>query len=162
VVFAAWTDDAAVETLTVVRPIPAEYEPGELYRRELPPILEVLACVGPALDAIVVDGYVWLAGRGPGLGAHLHRELAERVAVVGVAKSAWKRPASPGARDRAHRVVPVVRGRSARPLFVTAAGMDVQVAAARVKHMHGAHRLPTLLKAVDALARGGGDRVVPS
>ena len=39
-------------------------------------------------------------------------------------------------------------------LFVTAAGIDVAAAARGLKSMHGAHRLPTLLARVDALARG--------
>ena len=50
-------------------------------------------------------------------------------------------------------MVPVLRGKSTRPLFVTSAGIDVQKSAELVAQMHGAHRLPTLLKAVDQLVR---------
>jgi deoxyribonuclease V len=47
----------------------------------------------------------------------------------------------------------VVRG-GARPLHVTALGLDAADAAARVAAMHGPYRLPTLLKRADQLARG--------
>jgi deoxyribonuclease V len=48
----------------------------------------------------------------------------------------------------------VVRGTEAkRPLYVTAAGVGVDQAAAWVRSMHGPHRLPTLLKRVDRLCR---------
>jgi deoxyribonuclease V len=49
--------------------------------------------------------------------------------------------------------VPIVRGISRQPLFVTTIGTDVAAAAAAVLGMHGAHRIPTLLKRVDRLAR---------
>jgi deoxyribonuclease V len=151
VVFASWEDVAPAATHAITTPLAAEYAPGELFRRELPPLLAVLAQVAAPLEVVIVDGYVWLAGHGAGLGAHLYDALGARVAVVGVAKTAWTRPDP--APDPARRVVPVVRGGSARPLYVTAAGMDPDVAAARVARMHGAHRLPTLLKLADTLAR---------
>jgi deoxyribonuclease V len=50
--------------------------------------------------------------------------------------------------------IEVFRGRSSRPLDVTAAGMDPGAAAERIRRMRGAYRLPTLLKYVDRLARG--------
>ena len=49
---------------------------------------------------------------------------------------------------------PVLRGDSSRPLFVTAAGMNPHGAAELVRGMHGPHRVPTLLKRADQLARG--------
>jgi deoxyribonuclease V len=119
-------------------PPAAPYEPGRFYLRELPPLLAVLQ--GP-LDLVVIDGYVWLGPERPGLGAHLHEALG--VPVLGVAKTAFQGAAA----------VPVLRGESRRPLFVTAAGVDVNEAAAWVRGMHGAHRVPTLLKQVDRLCR---------
>jgi deoxyribonuclease V len=47
----------------------------------------------------------------------------------------------------------VERGGSAKPLYVTAAGIAAETAAAHVAAMHGAHRIPTLLKLVDRLVR---------
>jgi deoxyribonuclease V len=40
-----------------------------------------------------------------------------------------------------------------RPLYLTSAGMEQKKASERIKMMHGAYRVPTLLKRVDLLAR---------
>jgi deoxyribonuclease V len=94
-------------------------------------------------DLVVIDGYVWL-DRHEGLGAHLYEALERRVPVIGVAKAAA--PPSPAAQV-------VLRGRSRRPLYVTSAGLPVEVAAAKVRSMAGPHRIPTLLGEADRLAR---------
>lgn len=119
----------------------APYVPGRFYERELPPILRVLSGVTVPLDVVVVDGHVWLGPDRPGLGAHLHAAI--RVPVIGVAKTAF----------RGAPTIEVLRGRSARPLFVTAIGVDPDQAAAAVRAMHGPSRIPTLLRDVDRLAR---------
>ena len=108
-------------------------------------MLALVESVEEPLEAIVIDGYVWLdaAGR-PGLGAHLFEALGGRIPVVGVAKSAFQ--GSPHAER-------VLRGTSARPLYVTAAGLDARQAAAAVGSMHGPHRFPTVLQRADALSR---------
>ena len=128
---------AILERTVVVRGI-APYEPGAFFKRELPCLLAVLTGVAPTI--VIVDGHAELDGR-PGLGAHLATALG--LPVIGVAKSAF-----PGARAR-----PLLRGRSARPLWVSAAGMRLDDAAALVASLAGAHRLPTLLQRVDQLAR---------
>lgn len=156
-VFRDWTDERATAEHVGTVPLPAPYVPGAFFERELPPMLDVLGQVKDDLTTIVVDGYVWLAGKGMGLGAHLHEALGTKIAIVGVAKTEWTRPAEPS-EDPTHRAVHVTRGGSARPLFVTAAGIDVDVAAGLVATMHGAHRLPTLLKAVDGLVRAAAAR----
>jgi deoxyribonuclease V len=139
-----WTDAVGagvhVERFAGVAP----YQPGHFYRRELPCLLAVLAKVREPLDAVIVDGYVWLRDRTPGLGAHLYEALGRAVAVVGVAKTRFASAAAEA----------VVRGSSRRPLFVTAAGMDLADAADRVRRMHGPFRIPTLLRRVDQLCRG--------
>lgn len=123
----------------------AAYEPGAFYRRELPCLQAALAQLSVGGDAVlVIDGYVFLDADGrKGLGAHLHDATGR--AVVGVAKSPFK--GSDFARA-------VVRGSAKRPLFVTAAGVDLGDAAAAVAAMHGKHRLPTLVLRADQLARG--------
>ena len=144
VVAAAWTDARAVVERVVDAEVSAEYTPGELYRRELPPLLAALAAL-PSLPAIIlVDGHAWLGPDRPGLGVHLHRALDGRAAVVGVAKSEFA-----GA-----TAIPVRRGTSARPLWVSAIGIDAGLAAAEVARMHGPNRLPVLLLRADHLARG--------
>jgi deoxyribonuclease V len=145
VVAAAWTDAAAIEERVERIAQVAPYRPGAFYERELPCLLAVLAAVKTPVRIVVVDGYVTLDEGRPGLGAHLHERLGGGVAVVGVAKTAYRGAAF---------ATPVERGGSARPLFVTARGIDAAEAARLVALMHGEHRRPTLLARADQLARG--------
>lgn len=126
----------------------APYEPGEFWRRELPQISAALQAWqeagGPVPGLVVVDGYVTLDPSGrPGLGWHVHQALG--VAVIGIAKTSFA---------TATHAVPVLRGTASRPLLVTAAGVDVEVAAAAVASMAGASRLPDAARRADRLARG--------
>jgi deoxyribonuclease V len=129
---------------TGVAPETAPYRPGEFYRRELPPLRTVLQGIG-GLGLLVVDGYADLDPDGrPRLGAHAHTEFA--IPVIGVAKSAFR---------TAVHAIPVLRGTSGRPLFVTAAGMPRADAAELVRLMTGRFRLPDALRRADELARTG-------
>ncbi len=120
------------------------YRPGQFYLRELPPLRAVLDGLSQ-LALLVVDGYADLDPDGrPGLGARACAEFG--VPVIGVAKSAFR---------TATHAIPVLRGASARPLYVTAAGMPRTQAADLVRHMAGRHRLPDALRRADALARHG-------
>jgi len=123
----------------------APYEPGSFYRRELPCLLAVLERLPPPRpELLVIDGYVWLDAAGTkGLGAHLSDALGG-ARVIGVAKTAYR-----GAAFAAR----VLRGTSQSPLFVTSVGIEPSEAAALVAAMHGPHRIPTLLRRVDQLAR---------
>jgi deoxyribonuclease V len=131
------------DSRTKLVPDPGPYRSGEFYLRELPPLRAVLQDAGP-LDLIVVDGYVDLdpAGR-PGLGALVHGEFG--APVIGVAKSLFL---------TATHAALVLRGASARPLYVTAAGLPVADAAALVSEMAGPFRIPDALRRADRLARG--------
>lgn len=145
--FSDWPDSASVveRVLPIARVEP--YQPGQFYRRELPCLLAVLA-TGPAADIIVVDGYVWLEDEShPGLGAHLHRALDKKAAVIGVAKTRY---------PEARLTLEIRRGSSQNPLYVTAVGIDLATAVDHVSRMHGPYRIPTLLKRVDQLCRGDG------
>ena len=94
---------------------------------------------------IVIDGYVWLGDdQAPGLGAHLHRAIGGRSAVIGVAKTRFL---------SARPVEEVHRGSSRVPLYVTAVGLDLSESARCIREMHGPYRIPTLLKRVDRLCR---------
>ena len=104
-------------------------------------MLAVLAST-PRFGIVIVDGYVWLAGGTPGLGAHLHGALG--VPMIGVAKTRYASAA--GAAE-------VCRGESRSPLFVSAVGLELAEAVEGVRRMHGPYRVPTLLKQVDALTR---------
>ncbi len=147
VLFRRWRDlePCATEVVKQDRKA-AAYAPGAFYLRELPCILGLLERLPAPPSTIVIDGYVHLDDRGrKGLGAHLYEVLKRQVPVIGVAK----RPFA-GSRH----AEPVLRGRSERPLYVTAAGHAAQEAAEAIASMSGAHRLPTLLKLADSLSRG--------
>jgi deoxyribonuclease V len=145
--FDDWGDErAAREGTATYPPAPAPYASGQFFRRELGYLLTTLRdAVDVAPSLIVVDGYTWLGVGKPGLGAHLYEHLERKIPVVGVAKRSF--------RDNT-LAIPVLRGTSKQPLFVTAAGIDAAAMAAEVSRMAGAHRIPVLLKRVDRLARG--------
>jgi deoxyribonuclease V len=137
---AAFAHVRAERTAMIAR-VPA-YRPGEFYLRELPPLRAVLDNLS-GLSLLVVDGYADLDPSGrPGLGAHAHTEFG--IPVIGVAKSRFR---------TATHAVPVKRGSSVRPLFVTAAGMPAADAADLVRRMAGRYRLPDALRRADNLAR---------
>ena len=140
---ASFTHVVAEATVMVMAGQAPPYEPGEFFRRELPPIRAVLTAVErPGL--LIVDGYVDLDPRGRmGLGAHAHVEFG--IPVIGVAKSPF---------TAATHAAAVRRGTSARPLYVTAAGLPVAQAAELVRRMPGRFRLPDPLRRADALSRG--------
>jgi deoxyribonuclease V len=140
-----WTSGDVISELTSKYTPVAEYQAGRFRRRELAPLLAVLELLEETPSTIVIDGYVWLSeDDAPGLGAHLYRELVEPIPIVGIAKSRY------GSGDHA---IKVLRGGSKRPLYVTSIGMQASLAASYVQRMHGQNRVPTLLKAVDTLAR---------
>jgi deoxyribonuclease V len=137
-----WLDAAPAAEHTLETEVAAAYVPGEFYRRELPPVLEVLRGVAD-LATVIIDAHVWLGPDRPGLGARLHDALGGAVAVVGVAKNAFSGAPS----------LPVIRN-AARPLYVSAIGLDPREAAAQVAAMHGPYRIPALIRRADQLARG--------
>ena len=143
VIFDSW--DATAPSQTVVRrsPIAAAYEPGAFYRRELPPILDLIRELADVPDIVIIDGYVRLGVDRPGLGAHLYDALDRRSAIVGVAKKSFKDAPA----------IEVRRGGSERPLYVTAAGMSAEEAAQHIAQMSGPFRIPTLIKLADQLSR---------
>lgn len=147
VAFHDWMDAIAAEEMIVQVNEVQPYEPGQFYRRELPCLLAVIKAL-PPMEILIVDGHVWLdSGTAPGLGAHLFQALDGKTPVIGIAKTRFR---------GATAACEVLRGESRRPLYVTAVGMTPELAAEKVRSMHGEHRLPTLLKRVDSLCRHGG------
>lgn len=145
VLFDCWTAEKPKSVVTASVPSPQNYEPGAFYKRELPVLLAVLRKVAEPVGVVIVDGYVWLDGNGkPGLGARLHEALGGKIPVIGVAKTQFLGD---------HWSTEVKRGTSQRPLYVTSAGMHVDQAASVIRLMHGKHRIPTLLRLVDQVAR---------
>lgn len=144
--FSNWTDTAPLSEYSVIVDNVAPYETGAFYKRELPCLLAVLHMVGTpdTIGTIIVDSYVDLAPGHPGMGRHLYEVLRQRVPVIGVAKTYFK----------SSTATEILRGQSMSPLYVTAAGMEADVAAQFVQSMVGPHRIPSLLQRVDALSRG--------
>lgn len=145
VIARSWLDaepiEAQVAHLSAVEP----YRPGAFFERELPCILEVLSRVQTEYRVILIDGYVILDEKGtPGLGGHLYAHYGGTIPVVGLAKTSYRESSF---------AAKVLRGTSQSPLFVTAKGLPMEQAARIVAQMHGAHRIPTLAKRVDRLAR---------
>ena len=145
VLFEDWKSAEAVgEYITQIENI-AEYKPGQFYKREMPCILALLQEHSLTPDIIIIDGYVFLDGTSTaGLGKHLYDALKGKFTIIGVAKNRFTNI------DENHAVN---RGKSNNPLFITAIGMDVDTAKNYVQTMHGAYRIPTMLKKADQLCR---------
>ncbi|HHO51387.1 MAG TPA: endonuclease V [Deltaproteobacteria bacterium] len=143
VAFGGWGDEVAQREWTHLVQDIEPYVPGSFYKRELPCLLALLAPVLEQLSVVLVDGHAWLAADRPGLGHHLWEALDQQIPVIGVAK----------ARFYGGYAQEVLRGRSKKPLYVTAAGMDPASAVVHLLQMHGPYRVPTLLKRVDKLTR---------
>jgi deoxyribonuclease V len=145
--FENWTSEKETEVFIEETDINSDYESGAFYKRELPCILSLLSKITlkPG-DIIIVDGYVTLDDDGKiGLGGHLYEALNGAYAVVGIAKNGFNSV------DSQRRNV--LRGESKTPLFLTAKGLDVDEVQSKIEQMHGAFRIPTLLKKLDQLSR---------
>ncbi len=123
------------------------YESGAYYKREIPCLLSILEEVElQSLEVIIIDGYVFLDDKNTfGLGGYLYKALNEAVPVIGVAKTPYH--------NNTKNAVELTRGKSVRPLYITAIGIDVTVAASCIKNMAGNYRIPDLLKMLDKSTR---------
>lgn len=148
IAFENWQD--AQETTVYEETIAGinEYVPGEFYKRELPCILSLLKQIPlENCKAIIIDGFVVLDDDGKlGLGGYLYEALSNKTPIIGVAKNNF---------SAIHILKEAVyRGNSQKPLYVTSKGINLQIAADKIKNMDGTYRIPTLLKKVDSLGRG--------
>ena len=145
VLFNDWPDAKPAEELVISCTVPDSYLSGQFYRRELPCISALLQHISQPYDFIIIDGFVYLGrDRKPGLGKHLRDILEQKVVVIGVAKKPY--------RDTPDSCK-VLRGRSLKPLYVTADGISQERAKFLVSIMHGKGRIPTMLRYVDRLCR---------
>lgn len=146
ILFPDWETDEIAREAVVAIPSVSAYVPGRFFERELPCILALLDTLDETPATIVIDGYVTLGPEGrPGLGAHLFEALDRKTVIIGVAKNRFRdTPVS----------AELLRARSARPLYVTSAGIEQLTAKRLVASMHGAGRIPSLLAAADRLGRG--------
>ena len=144
VAFRSWADPAPSHEWTVPVEGLVKYVSGSFYKRELPCLLALLEAAPCPVSTVIVDGHVWLQRGRPGLGKHLHEALGEITPVIGLAKRPFHRGCA----------FPLYRGTSKHPLYVTVTGMHQVTAEGYVTQLHGPHRIPTLLKRVDAMSRG--------
>jgi len=145
IVFQDWESQTSISEYTRLIAQPAEYEPGRFYLRELQPLLTVIQRIVQSVDVYIIDGYCHLSSdQAPGLGAYLKESLDYDALIVGIAKNRY---------GITKHAVELLRGQSARPLYVTAIGANYEWAAKHVASMAGEFRIPTLLKAVDRLSR---------
>ncbi|NJO92211.1 MAG: endonuclease V [Chloroflexia bacterium] len=146
IVFKDWKDSESFKEYTVQLDKIKEYIPGQFYKRELPCLTALHRIVNEEVTTIIIDGFVWLSDiYKKGLGAYLYQKLDRKIPVIGVAKKSFY---SLGENYRE-----IYRGESKSPLFITSAGIDLDIAADNIKIMAGEHRLPILLKKVDFLCR---------
>ncbi|NVK64222.1 MAG: endonuclease V [Flavobacteriales bacterium] len=144
----SWESETVAFQLTESIDEIEDYESGSFYKRELPCLISILQKIDlhPKKDVLVIDGFVVLDDKGkPRLGAYLYEHLNRQIPVIGVAKNNF---ATINELKRE-----VFRGESAKPLYVTAAGMDLNEASSNVANMHGDFRMPTILKLVDSYCR---------
>ena len=147
VTFEDWSDRAPGSTTIAVLPVPSTYLPGQFYERELPCLLAVLEKLDQPFESLIIDGFVHLkAPLHKGLGVHLAEAMNYGPAIIGVAKNPLR---------VADRYVPIIRGRSRKPLYISAINFPLPLAAKRIAGMHGSNRIPTLIGAADRLCRRG-------
>lgn len=145
VVFAEWSSTATVAEYDATIAELAPYQPGQFYLRELQPLLAVIGKIVEPIDTYIIDGYCYLSPEHtPGLGDRLHDALGQTATIIGVAKNRYQ---------QSEHAAELLRGGSARPLFITAVGIDYEAAARLVESMAGEFRIPTLIKAADSLSR---------
>jgi deoxyribonuclease V len=123
----------------------SDYQPGQFFRRELPCIIRLIEEHSISPETIVIDGYVFLDGRTrPGLGKRLYDALQGRTKVIGVAKNSFSGISSD---------FEIYRGKSAKPLYITCVGVELETAKRQIASMYGNHRIPVLLKKADQACR---------
>ena len=98
------------------------------------------------ITAILVDGHIYIDNDlNYGLGGYLYEALDYKVPIIGIAKRAFH--------ANKKTVKEVFRGTSKNPLYISTIGIDLEKAAQFIKEMHGNHRHPTLLKALDGITK---------
>lgn len=138
-----WNDKEPKETVIAFIDNVEDYIPGEFYKRELPCLLKIIDKIDICqLEAIIIDGYVYIDNeKNYGLGGILWETLNKQIPIIGVAKTSFYK--------NKETVIAVTRGESIKPLFVSAIGFDLNLAALNIKQMFGAYRIPDVLKQLD-------------
>ena len=148
ITFDLWQDTNYSNYYSEDTEVSAEYIPGEFYKRELPCILKILKNFDlKTIDAIVIDGYVFLDDFGKfGLGGHLYESLNKTIPIIGVAKTNFA--------TNQQNKLELFRGKSKNPLYISSVGIDLLEAKENITKMFGEYRIPKLLKELDQLTKG--------
>lgn len=138
-----WESKQPQEIITSYFDTVEEYIPGEFYKRELPCLLKIIDKIDlNQLEAVIIDGYVYIDNeKNLGLGGMLWEALNKKIPIIGVAKTSFF--------QNKETVIEVIRGESIKPIFVSAVGFDLNLAALKIKQMHGSFRIPDILKQLD-------------
>nr|WP_306465228.1 endonuclease V [Elizabethkingia sp. ASV34] len=138
-----WDSESPIDIKSVNIPEVEEYIPGQFYKRELPCIFKLLEQIDvKTLDIIIVDGHVYINNeREFGLGGHLYESLRETIPIIGVAKKSFY--------NTEEVTLPLYRGKSKNPLFISSIGINTAIAMKKVEQMKGKYRIPDILKILD-------------
>jgi len=144
ILFKDWRSEKEEQILVSYSHEILPYEPGNFYKRELPCIIDLLNNIDLNLiEEIIIDGYVYLDDKGkPGLGYYLYEYLLQEKPVIGVAKNAFHKNSN-------NYVKEIYRGESIKPLYVTSAGLDLEISAENIRNMFGKYRIPYLFSLLD-------------
>lgn len=142
--FNNWKDETPSKIYSEIFEGIEKYEPGSFYKRELPCILSILSAIDfEKIELIIVDSYVILDDNGKlGLGGHLFDKLNKQIPIIGVAKT--------GFHSNKLNTKLLLRGESKKPLYISSAGIELNLAYEHIKSMHGKYRMPTLLQLMDS------------
>ena len=142
IIFDKWESVEPVQIITKFTDGVNEYESGKFYKRELPCIIELLELINMKnIDAIIVDGYVYLENMStPGLGLHLYNTIERKIPIIGVAKTYY----------HTNIAEKIFRGKSKTPLYINSVGIETGEAVKYIKNMYGDYRIPKLLQLLDS------------
>lgn len=143
VLFCNWNDSKPFQIISFYKENVEEYESGNFYKRELPCIIELLDKLNlSVIDIIILDSFVYLDdNKKMGLGGYVYKYLKEKIPIIGVAKTFFF--------NNKKYVQEVFRGKSEKPLYISAEGIELEFAKKNIQNMHGNFRIPTLLKLLD-------------
>lgn len=145
--FKDWTDVKPAKVISELFKVKEPYQAGSFYKRELPCIINLLKKIDlKEIQIIIVDGFVVLDDNNRlGLGGHLFEFLQRKIPVIGVAKNNFL------SLNNNKRLL--FRGKSNQPLYITALGIDADIACENIKKMNGDFRIPALLKRLDSITK---------
>ncbi|UZJ66351.1 endonuclease V [Sphingobacterium sp. KU25419] len=85
-----WKDQVPQRFIVIQTDKADDYVPGEFYKRELPCLLKIINEVDiREMEAIIVDGHIYIEEGVYGLGGKLYEALNQQVPIIGVAKNSF-------------------------------------------------------------------------